>query len=134
LHNNVATDGAHMNVQSLWTNCNLTGAGQVVCVADTGLDTGNANTIHPDFSNRIVAAFALGRPESNDWSDGTSHGGHGTHVSGSVLGSGAAWSNGLFRGAAYEASLVMQSIMDNIAPGKACGRRKRGNRAEIFRK
>ncbi|MDD5482062.1 MAG: S8 family serine peptidase [Kiritimatiellae bacterium] len=113
LHNNIATDDEHMNVRNLWTNSNLTGAGQIVAVADTGLDTGDADTIHPDFSNRIVAAFALGRPESNDWSDATSHGGHGTHVAGSVLGSGVAWSNGLFRGAAYEASLVFQSVMDN---------------------
>ena len=112
LCNNVATDGEHMNVQSLWTNHNLTGARQVVCVADTGLDTGDTNTIHPDFSNRVIAAFALGRQD--DWSDSTANtnGGHGTHVAGSVLGSGAAWSNGLFRGAAYEASLVFQSIMD----------------------
>ena len=111
LHNNIGTDSEHMNVQSLWTNYNLTGSGQVVCVADTGLDTGDTNTIHPDFSNRVVATFALGR--TNDWSDSTTNGGHGTHVAGSVLGSGAAWSNGLFRGAAYEASLVFQSVMDS---------------------
>ena len=63
LHNNVATDSDHMNVQSLWTNTNynLTGSGQVVCVADTGLDTGDTSSIHPDFSNRVIAAFALGR-------------------------------------------------------------------------
>ncbi|MDD5676647.1 MAG: S8 family serine peptidase [Kiritimatiellae bacterium] len=114
LHNNIGTDSEHMNVQSLWTNYTLTGAGQVVCVADTGLDTGNTNTIHPDFSNRVVAAFALGRP--NNWSDSATTGdpgGHGTHVAGSVLGSGAAYSNGLFRGSAYEALLVFQSIMDS---------------------
>ena len=110
--NDVATDGEHMNVQVIWTNHNLTGAGQIVAVADTGLDTGNINTIHPDFSNRVVAAIALGRPD--DWSDSTANnkGGHGTHVAGSVLGSGAAWSNGLFRGCAYGASLVFQSVMD----------------------
>lgn len=112
LHNDVATDSEHMNIQSLWTNRNLTGKGQIVAVADTGLDTGNTNTIHQDFSNRVIAAFALGRPLSNDWSDSTAKGGHGTHVAGSVLGSGAAWSNGLFRGAAYEALLVFQSVMD----------------------
>jgi len=118
LCNSVATDGEHMNVQSVWTNNNLTGSGQIVCVADTGLDTGDTNTIHPDFSNRVIAAFALGRPDSNDWSDSATSnplkpGGHGTHVAGSVLGSGAAYSNGLFRGAAYAAELVFQSVMDN---------------------
>ena len=116
--NNVASDGEHMNAQSLWTNASLTGAGQIVCVADTGLDTGDTNTIHPDFSNRIVAAFGLGRPEGEDWSDsatnaaGEPKGGHGTHVAGSVLGSGAAWSNGMYRGVAHEAWLVFQSVMD----------------------
>ena len=89
------------------TNYGLTGTGQVVGIADTGLDTGNLGTIHPDFTNRVKATYALGRP--GDWSDPD---GHGTHTSGSILGDGSAYSNGLFHGTAYGAQLVMQSVMD----------------------
>src|SRR5205807_1423156 len=33
----------------------LDGAGQVVGIADSGLDTGSAATVHPDIRGRIVA-------------------------------------------------------------------------------
>lgn len=79
----------------------LTGAGQVVAVADTGLDAD-----HPDFAGRVVDAVALGRP--NDPSD--PHG-HGTHVSGSVCGDGTA-SGGKFHGVAPQAKLYFQSLLD----------------------
>ncbi|MGD8245420.1 MAG: S8 family serine peptidase, partial [Anaerolineae bacterium] len=78
-----------------------TGEGQIVGVADTGLDEA-----HPDFQGRIVGVVPLGRP--NDASD--PHG-HGTHVAGSVLGDGAA-SQGAIRGTAPEAELFFQSVMD----------------------
>lgn len=79
----------------------LTGQGQIVGVADTGLDDA-----HPDFQGRILGVVALGRP--NDSSD--PHG-HGTHVSGSVLGDGSA-SGGRLRGAAPGARLFFQSLLD----------------------
>lgn len=103
--NNVAVDAERMNVRPVWTNGGLQGEGQIIAVGDSGLDTGDPDTIHPDFSNRIHAAFGL--VNEDDWSD---HLGHGTHVAGSVLGSGEAWSNGLFRGVAPEARLVMQAM------------------------
>jgi serine protease AprX len=79
----------------------LTGAGQVVAVADTGLQE-----THPDFAGRIIDVVALGRP--NDPSDPN---GHGTHVAGSVLADGAA-SDGMFAGVAPEAMLYFQSLLD----------------------
>ncbi len=77
------------------------GSGQIVAVADTGLDDQ-----HPDFAGRIVKLVARGRP--GDTSD--PHG-HGTHVAGSVLGDGSE-SHGQIRGAAPKAKLVFQSLLD----------------------
>ncbi len=103
--NNVAVDGERMNVRNVWTNHGLRGGGQIIAVGDSGLDTGDEGTLHPDFSNRIHAAFGL--VTEGDWSDPM---GHGTHVAGSVLGSGAAYGDGQYAGVAPEARLVMQAI------------------------
>ncbi len=105
--NNVAGSAGLMNAASVRANHGLTGVGQIVCVCDTGLDTGQIMNLHPDFTNRVRAGFSWGR--TNDWGD---YMGHGTHCAGSVLGSGAAFSNGLFCGVAAGAELVMQSIAD----------------------
>jgi subtilisin family serine protease len=77
------------------------GNGQIVGIADTGIDDQ-----HPDFRGRLVGISALGRP--NDHSDPN---GHGTHVAGSVGGDGTA-SNGSIRGTAPRANIFFQSIMD----------------------
>jgi subtilisin family serine protease len=79
----------------------LDGAGEIVGVADTGIDQ-----THPDFANRFAGIVALGRP--NDPSDPN---GHGTHVAGSIAGDGSA-SGGQVRGAAPAAQIFFQSIMD----------------------
>jgi serine protease AprX len=80
----------------------LDGAGQVIGIADTGLDDQ-----HPDFAGRVTHIIARGRPTLTDDPNG-----HGTHVAGSASGSGAA-SNGLFSGAAPAAQLVFQSLLDS---------------------
>ncbi len=82
-------------------NIPFQGKGQIVGVADTGIDTE-----HPDFEGRIHKVSALGR--KGDASDPQ---GHGTHVAGSILGDGKA-SNGIVKGVAPEAVLFFQSIMD----------------------
>lgn len=99
----------------IWNLLELYGQGQIVAVADSGLDTGNASTVHQDVRGRIAQAFALGRP--GNWSDPN---GHGTHVIGSLLGNGVrSGSNpdahqyaGSAAGSAPEARLVLQSVMD----------------------
>ena len=84
-------------------NFGLYGQGQIVAVADTGLDTGrNDSSMHDAFRGKITAIHALGR--SNNANDPN---GHGTHVAGSVLG------NALHKGMAPQANLVFQSIMDS---------------------
>jgi serine protease AprX len=96
-----------MGAAPVWKN-GLDGKGQVVAITDTGLDTGkNDRSMHPDFQGQIKSLFALGKP--GDASDKLAHG---THVAGSVLGTGAA-SNGQHKGLAPGASLVFQSVEDN---------------------
>ncbi|MGD9611382.1 MAG: S8 family serine peptidase [Kiritimatiellia bacterium] len=105
--NDVAVRTNMMNVSNAWTALGLTGTNQIIAVCDTGLDSGNTNTLHRDFSNKLVWAQALGR--TGDWSDPDSHG---THVAGSVLGSGS-MSTGRYKGVAYQAKLVFQSVLDS---------------------
>lgn len=87
----------------------LTGNGETIAVVDTGLDNGNIATVHEDFRGQIVpgGVFAYGRP--GEWSDPD---GHGTHVAGSAMGTGAA-SGGDFKGTAPNAKLIFQSVMDS---------------------
>ena len=104
-----------MRVEEVWAQLGLYGQGQIVAVADTGLDTGNLDTLSADFADRVVETFARGR--ADDWSDAN---GHGTHVAGSVLGNGrdsgsdpdARDYGGSFAGAAPEANLIFQSLLD----------------------
>lgn len=104
-NNNVATQSNRMNVATVWDNHGLTGAGQVVGVADSGLDMGCMTNMHPDFEGRVIGA--TGWYTNGIWHDAL---GHGTHVAGSILGSGAACSNGLFHGVAHEAALYFQAL------------------------
>ncbi len=91
----------------------LTGAGQIVAVADSGLDIGvNNEKIHPDFRTqqgkppKIVALKStVGNLLPSDPV------GHGTHVAGTILGTGAA-SGGKYRGVAPEARLYFESILN----------------------
>ena len=84
----------------------IRGQGQLVAVADTGLDSN-----HPAFKGRIKSLYAWGRPGKTD-----DPAGHGTHVCGSVLGNGVNNQDEVIQGTAPEAHLVMQSIGDSQRP------------------
>jgi subtilisin family serine protease len=104
-----------MNFDAAWSR-GFHGQGQVVAVADTGLDSGKVSTISADFVGNLIKGYAIGLGGTT-WEDTM---GHGTHVAGSVAGNGAA-SDGLIKGGAYASNLVMlglwSDLLDNLAPG-----------------
>ena len=124
--NDVAADT--MTAPQVWGSpLGLTGKGQIIAIADTGLDSGvNDGSMHDDLEGRIVMISSW--PVRKDMlykNDGSDDGaadahpnstsfeaGHGTHVSGSALGSGQQSSNltSPIRGIAYEAKLVFQAV------------------------
>jgi hypothetical protein len=88
------------------------GDGEIVAVADTGFDKGDATFPHLAFSGRVKTLYALGRisptAKTNDPD------GHGTHVCGSVLGNHTSASmGGRIEAPASQAKLVMQSLLDS---------------------
>lgn len=85
------------------------GEDQIVAVADTGLDKGSTTLVHDAFTGRVFKLFPWGRPAKTD-----DPAGHGTHVCGSVLGSGQASGEGLVEGTAPGAKLLMQSILSEV--------------------
>jgi subtilisin family serine protease len=102
----------------------LSGKSETIAVCDTGLDTGDPNTIHPDFVGRVASIKSYPMTPDLDplvtnpgGDDGPADldSGHGTHTSGSVLSSGVS-SAGLpgittpIRGLAHEAQLVFQAV------------------------
>lgn len=78
----------------------LDGAGEVIAIADTGIDDQ-----HPDFGPRLKHIIPRGRRVADD-----PHG-HGTHVAGSCAGDGRA-SGGSLAGTAPAADIVFQSLLD----------------------
>ena len=110
--NIMGATGAQNVMSGLGTN--LYGGGQIVSVADTGLDVGNRSTLSLDFRDTFVRAYAWGR--TGVWDDPN---GHGTHVAGSAVGSGRNSGSvpsthsygGTFSGVAPEAGLIFQSLL-----------------------
>lgn len=116
LHVRQQNDGNFTNDGlSLWSYNNTkfeglaTGKGVKVAVQDSGVD-GN----HVDFTNKKV--FYKSYYGSAQWTDSM---GHGTHVAGTVLGTGQGQA-GKYAGLAPEAGLIaLQGISSNIAPEAA---------------
>jgi subtilisin family serine protease len=108
LFNNVARPILNANVVVSGTT--YQGAGEVVCVNDTGFDKGSTSSVHPAFTGRVLHLTPLGRPGKADDPDG-----HGTHCCGSVLGDGnSATMGGVIQGTAPKAQLVVQSLLDSF--------------------
>jgi serine protease AprX len=84
----------------------LHGENQLIGVADTGVDTGILSTLHKDLT-QVLKGVGLSRTD-HKWLD---RHGHGTHVAGSIIGSGAQ-SKWKIVGSAPGAKLYVQSVMD----------------------
>lgn len=90
----------------------LSGTGQIVGVADSGLDKGRLDDLHPDLQStpgKMPKVVLL-----RSWADGplSDPSGHGTHMAGIVAGTGAA-SEGRYRGVAPGASIYFQAIANS---------------------
>jgi subtilisin family serine protease len=93
-----------MNFETAYA-AGLTGQEQMVAMADTGLDTGDINTIHPDLRGAVYKGYTYGM-FSRTWDDPM---GHGTHVAGSIVGRGTS-SNGRIHGGAVTSMLIAQGM------------------------
>jgi subtilisin family serine protease len=122
LRNNIATRIMTDSLDAQELNLPLTGEGEIIAIADTGIDTGNPDTIHEDFRGRIagIRSWPI-NPAFGDFvkNPGADDGpadldsGHGTHVAGSVLGEGKKaqdFGKQAVRGLSYRASLFFQAV------------------------
>jgi subtilisin family serine protease len=104
-----------MGFEAAWKR-GYRGEGQIAAVADTGLDTGDVSTLDVDFKSAFLKGYLSGLG-TESWQDSM---GHGTHVCGSIVGSGEL-SGGAFKGGANGARLMIEglwsAILDNLAPG-----------------
>ncbi|MGN0848021.1 MAG: S8 family serine peptidase [Kiritimatiellia bacterium] len=104
LQNDVAVNAGLMNVREVWETHGLTGRGQNVTTADSGLDTGKTSTMMADFTGRV---YKISTVRFNGWLCNTRDvNGHGTHTAGSIVGNGAL-SGGEIRGVAPGARLYV---------------------------
>lgn len=96
-----------IGADQVWAS-GYTGKGVKVCVIDTGAD---AN--HPDLNGgKVVAWIDYVNGKTTPYDD---HG-HGTHVSSTIAGTGAA-SNGQYKGVAPEASLMEAKVLNSGGSG-----------------
>ncbi|MDD4170396.1 MAG: S8 family serine peptidase [Desulfotomaculaceae bacterium] len=106
------TGASAVNVPAFVLPEGLTGAGQIVAIADSGLDTGNINDLHPDLqsaSGKMPKVVLLKSWAGRDKPDDPN--GHGTHMAATLAGTGAA-SGGEYRGVAPGASIYFQAILN----------------------
>ncbi len=93
------------------------GSGVKVAVADSGLNNGDALTMHPDLLGRTPAFFFYGTP--GQLADAADEHSHGTHVAGIIAGNGASGEvdgdgNLYGLGVAPGASIIGQRIFDGV--------------------
>jgi hypothetical protein len=113
---------AILGVPTVWKDRKLYGAGQVVAITDTGLDTGDFASLNADFKGRVK--WAAGLADESQWRDIV---GHGTHVAGSIVGTGTHSGanpstrqySGSYAGVAPEAEIVVQASQIDPQSGQS---------------
>jgi len=109
----VGGDDGNVGTPTVTEQMGFDGRGVTLCVADTGLDTGDTNTMHPDLRGRVTGFQLYG-----GLADGSDGYGHGTHVAGIVAGNAATGetdpdTGGLYGlGVASGADLFIERIFD----------------------
>ncbi|WP_151773069.1 S8 family serine peptidase [Streptomyces abyssomicinicus] len=101
----MAESNAQIGTGAAW-DAGLTGEGVTVAVLDTGVDVS-----HPDLTGRIAQSRSF--IEGQEVAD---RDGHGTHVTSTVGGSGAA-SDGKEKGVAPDATLAVGKVLDDSGSG-----------------
>jgi len=125
LHNDKAAEVMEAPANRQFADLTLKGGGQIVGVADTGLDSGVAATIAADFAGRVtqIVSWPNQYPQyCNDappYDDGPADTDpHGTHVAGSVLANGAAataaGSSYVPQGLAPDAHVYFQAVQQKV--------------------
>lgn len=82
----------------------LDGNGEIAGIADTGIRSTHPDFWNPTFSDKVIATFP------SNWDDYHSHG---SHVAGTVAGTGASSPNRQQKGIAYNARIVAQNFLGN---------------------
>ncbi|MBV1768876.1 MAG: S8 family serine peptidase [Candidatus Desulforudis sp.] len=102
-----------LTIPGFATRTGLTGAGQMVAIADSGLDSGRLDDLHPDLQSEPGKMPKV--PYLRSWSGGGTADpiGHGTHMAATAAGTGAA-SDGKYSGAAPGASIYFQAILNKV--------------------
>jgi subtilisin family serine protease len=113
----VGGDDGRIDTPTVTQQLGFAGAGVTICVADTGLDTGNTNTMHPDLRGRVIGFQAYG----TNIVGGADGYGHGTHCAGIVAGNAATGEidpdmGGFYGlGVASQANLFIERLFDDTA-------------------
>ncbi|KPM39271.1 hypothetical protein AK830_g7290 [Neonectria ditissima] len=92
------------------------GKGQIITVTDTGFDLGSPDDCHPAFTGKVLSLRSVTRknePKLSEQQKNDDPHGHGTHVSGILLGGHFNTTKGSIGGVAPEAHLIVQSLFKN---------------------